>query len=203
MAELDGRTRLTMLPPTWAFYSGGTDRFAPLQQHRGILFPYQPDIVYSQPVNYNSYDITHTNYSVQAYRNTPNPMLQLTAQFSNVTEQEHEYMRAVIHFLRSVTKMFFGFGDVSAQAPTAGTPPPVLRFSSMGESQFKNVPVLVGNFSTTYDSTVDLKQGPGGYMPVMQTIAIDLLVQQTPDRQKKNFSMRGYKNGQLYREGFV
>lgn len=203
MAELDGRTRLTMMPATWGFYSGGTDRFSPLQQHRGIMFPYQPDIVYGQQVNYNGYDLAHTNYTVQAYRNTPSPTIQVTAQFSNVTEQEHEYMRAVIHFLRVVTKSFFGFGDVSEQAPTAGTPPPILRFSAMGESQFKNIPVLVGTFTTTYDSSVDLKFGPGGYMPVMQTIGIDLIVQQTPDRQKKNFSMRGLKNGQLYREGFI
>ena len=203
MIKAENRAMLQLKPGAVGTYITGNPLLAPLQPHRGIMFPYQPDIVYSQSVNYNGYDLVHTNYTVQAYRNTPSPQIQLTAQFSNVTEQEHEYMRAVIHFLRVVTKSFFGFGDVSEQAPTAGTPPPILRFSSMGESQFKNIPVLVGTFSTTYDSTVDLKFGPGGHMPAMQTIAIDLIVQQTPDRQKKDFSMRGYKNGQLYREGFV
>ena len=52
--------------------------------------------------------------------------------------------------------MFFGKKDVD-QRPTAGTPPPVLRFSAFGEKQFHNIPVVLESFSTTYDSNVDLK----------------------------------------------
>ena len=34
--------------------------------------------------------------------------------------------------------MFFGLNQTS---PTAGTPPPVLEFSTFGDKQFNNIPV--------------------------------------------------------------
>ena len=81
---------------------------SPLNQERGIMFPIQPDITYSQSVAYTPYDLTHTNYTFNAYRNTPSPDIQLTCQFARVTDDEARYTYAVLHFLRSVSKMFFG-----------------------------------------------------------------------------------------------
>jgi len=168
----------------------------------GIVFPYQPDITYQQSVNYSSYDLVHTNYSYNSYRNTPSPSIQLMAQFSSVTEGEAAYTLAVLHFLRSVTKMWFGLGDVS-NTPTAGTPPPVLRFSSFGSQQFSDVRCVVANFSTTYDSNVDLKDYGGQQVPTIMTFAIDLLVQNTPDRQKKVYSTSSFVRGSAYTQGFI
>ena len=173
-----------------------------LRRHRGILFPYQPDITYSASVAYAPYDLTHTNYTFQAYRNTPSPTLQMTTQFASVTDEEGRYTLGVLHFLRSVTKMFFGKQDVG-QSPTAGTPPPVLRFSAFGEKQFFNIPVVLSDFSTTYDSGVDLKDVNGTQVPTIMNIFIGMTMQQNPDRQKEKYSTHSFINGSMYKEGFI
>lgn len=174
---------------------------SPLNQERGIMFPIQPDITYSQSVAYTPYDLTHTNYTFNAYRNTPSPDIQLTCQFASVTDDEARYTYAVLHFLRSVSKMFFGKNQSS---PVAGTPPPVLEFSAFGTQQFNRIPVIVSQFSTTYDSNVDLKLFDGDtQIPVMMNMFIQLTVQQNPDRQKNNFTTNDFISGRLYQDGFI
>jgi hypothetical protein len=198
MAVADSnRARLTAL--SGLYFAGPA---AVLQRTSGVVFPNQPDIVYNQSVNYTPYNLTHTNYTTYAYANTPSPTLQLTAQFSNVTAEEHSYTQGVIHFLRSVTKMFYGLGDVSS-TPTAGTPPPVLRFSSFGTNQFSMVPVVVGNVSIPYQSDTDLVEHNGIALPALQTIALDLLVTVNPAKQKRQFSKTQFVSGSLYGGGFI
>lgn len=193
----NSRTRLISL--SGLYFAGPAEK---LQRTSGIVFPNQPDIVYNQSVNYTPYNLTHTNYTTYAYGNTPSPTIQITAQFSNVTQEEHEYTQGVIHFLRSVTKMFYGLGDVSS-TPTAGTPPPVLRFSSFGSTQFNNVPVVVGNVSIPYQSDTDLVELNDISLPAIQTIALDLLVTVNPAKQKTQFSKTEFVRGSLYNGGFI
>jgi hypothetical protein len=191
------RTRLISLSDL--YFAGPA---AALQATRGIVFANQPDIVYNQSVSYTPYNLTHTNYTTYAYAGTPSPTIQITAQFSNVTEEEHLYTQGVIHFLRSVTKMFYGLGDIG-QTPVAGTPPPVLRFSSFGSNQFNNVPVVVGNVSIPYQSDTDLIEVNGQALPALQTIALDLLITVNPAKQKLQFSKHSFINGQSYSGGFI
>ena len=193
----NSRARLTAL--TGLYFAGPA---AALQRTSGVVFPNQPDIVYNQSVNYTPYNLTHTNYTTHAYSGTPSPTLQVTAQFSNVTIEEHNYTQGVIHFLRSVTKMFYGLGDLN-QVPTAGTPPPVLRFSAFGETQFNQVPVLVGNVSIPYQSDTDLVEHNGVSLPAIQTIALDLLVTVNPAKQKALYSTHQFINGSGYKNGFI
>ena len=178
-----------------------------LKRTGGLVFPIQPDIVYQQMVSYTPYNLTHTNYTSHAYGGTPSPSIQVTAQFSNVTQEEHEYTQGVIHFLRSVTKMFYGIDDVD-KTPVAGTPPPKLRFSSFGSNQFKLVPVYVGSVSIPYQSDTDLveiidQNGNPQALPAIQTISLDLLVSVNPSSQKRDFSKHKFINGSLYSEGFI
>ena len=173
-----------------------------LTEHRGIMFPNQPSITYNQSVNYSPYELVHTNYTVQAYRNTPSPTISLTADFAQVTEEEHTYLQGVIHFLRSVTKMYYGKNE--GANPRAGTPPPVLRFSAFGTNIFSNVPVIITDFSLTFDNMVDLKTSANGQsLPTMQQITMTLMVQQSPARQKNDFSLAGFISGSLYGGGFI
>lgn len=178
-----------------------------LKRTGGLVFPIQPDIVYQQSVNYTQYNLTHTNYTSHAYAGTPSPTIQITAQFSNVTREEHEYTQGVIHYLRSVTKMFYGFGDQN-QDPVAGTPPPKLRFSTFGSNQFNKVPVYVGSVSIPYQSDTDLveiidQNGNPQALPAIQTISLDLLVSVNPSSQKRDFSKHRFINGSLYSKGFI
>ncbi len=195
----ENRAKLLLKPGNNVPYFNGPA--SPLGTHRGILFPYQPDITYQQSVTYSPYDMAHTNYTFNAYRNTPSPSIQLNAQFASVTDEEGEYTLGVIHFLRSITKMFFGKNQVN---PVAGTPPPVLEFSAFGTEQFYKIPVVVGSFSVNFDSNVDLKLFKGGQqVPVMQNIFIDLIVQQNPDRQKREFTTSNFISGNAYKQGFI
>lgn len=181
------------------YYAGPA---AVLRDTGGLVFPVQPDIVYNQSVNYSQYNLTHTNYTTHAYAGTPSPTIQITAQFSNVTRDEHLYTQGVIHFLRSVTKMFYGIQDTTT-SPIAGTPPPKLRFSSFGSNQFNNVPVFVGNVSIPYQSDTDLVEVNGQALPAVQTIALDLLVSVNLAKQKREFSKHQFINGKLYGQGFI
>ena len=200
--KADNRAMLQLKPGAMGTYITGNDLLRPLQPHRGIMFPYQPDITFSQSVNYSPYDMAHTNYTFNAYRNTPSPSIQMNAQFASVTQEEGQYTLACIHFLRSVTKMFFGINDL-AGSPKAGTPPPVLTFSAFGPQSFNMVPVVVESFSTNYDSQTDLKDIDGTNLPVLMNMFIGLSVQQNPDRQKNVYSTSGFINGSMYKEGFI
>jgi|TARA_B100001094_G_C17901960_1_gene656910 hypothetical protein len=195
----ENRAKLTLKRSAPGIYFNGPA--SPLRQHNGILFPYQPDITYQQSVAYSQYDMVHTNYTFNAYRNTPSPSIQMNAQFASVTEEEGAYTLGVIHFLRSISKMFSGLNQ---SFPTAGTPPPVLEFSAFGTEQFYKIPVVVTAFSVNFDSNVDLKLFKGGQqLPVLQNMFIDLSVQQNPDRQKRKFTTNSFIGGQAYKDGFI
>jgi hypothetical protein len=192
------RARLEMSGSSTFYFQGPA---AKLETTNGIVFANQPDIVYGQSVNQSPVSLTHTNYTTYAYGGTPSPTIQVTAQFSNVTQEEHEYTQGVIHFLRSVTKMYYGLNE-SGPVP-AGTPPPVLKFSAFGSNQFNNVPVLVGSFNVPFQSDTDLVEVGGQALPALQTIALDLLVTVNPAKQKKDFSKAQFVTGSLYSKGFI
>jgi hypothetical protein len=195
----ENRAMLTTGSPN--YYSGSNNPARILAPHRGIMFPNQPSITYNQSVNYSPYELVHTNYTVQAYRNTPSPTISLTADFAQVTDEEHAYLQGVIHFLRSVTKMYYGKNE--GNNPRAGTPPPVLRFSAYGNNIFSNIPVIITDFGLTFDNMVDLKTFAGQSLPTMQQITMTLMVQQNPARQKNDFSLAGFVSGSLYGGGFI
>ena len=194
------RAKLEMSGGNTFYFQGPS---AKLEKTNGIVFSNQPDIVYGQGVNQSPVSLTHTNYTTYAYGGTPSPTIQVTAQFSNVTQEEHEYTQGVIHFLRSVTKMYYGKKEAEFGPVPAGTPPPVLKFSAFGSNQFNNVPVLVGSFNVPFQSDTDLVEVGGQALPALQTIALDLLVTVNPAKQKKDFSKAQFVKGSLYSQGFI
>jgi hypothetical protein len=179
------------------FYGPG----APLTQTRGILFPFTPNIAVTHQVEYSQYDLVHTNYQQNAYSKTRNPNIQITGVFAPQTPAEALYTVGVMHFLRVVTKMNFGYDDADA-----GTPPPVLEFSAYGAYNFHRVPVLVGSFSYVYEDGVDYIEvesaGQAIQIPSLMTIAMDLLPQYSPAKQN-SFSLNEFARGDGYRRGFI
>jgi hypothetical protein len=198
---ISSNNRVSLVATAPQYFQGPA---AALRPTGGIVFPNQPDVVYSQSVNYSPYELVHTNYTFNAYRNTPSPSIQVTAQFTQTTEDEHLYTQGVLHFLRSVTKMYYGFGDVGAPAGAeAGTPPPVLRFSGYGPTVFNAVPVLVATVSVPFQTDTDLIEVNGVALPTVLTVALDLMVQQSPAKQKQQFSKAAFLSGQAYGNGFI
>jgi hypothetical protein len=74
----------------------------------------------------------------------------ITGDFTAQNTVEANYMLAVIHFFRSMTKMFYG----QDQNPSRGVPPPLCYLSGYGPYQFDNHPVVITNF--TYNLPVDV-----------------------------------------------
>lgn len=167
----------------------------------GLLFPLTPTINYSQSVTYSPYDLIHTNYTFFSYRNTPSPSIQIQSTFTNTTDEEHRYTSGVLHFLRSVTKMWYGAGEDQG---IRGAPPPVLKFSAFGPQIFNNVDVFVSSVATFFDDNVDLITGTNGNaLPAVMNIAIDLSVTVSPKKQKEDFTTSGFISGSLYGRGFI
>ena len=167
-----------------------------IRNTNGLIFPYQPMISYSQSVSYSSYDMVHTNYTTHAYSNTPSPSIQISGQFTTTTQDEHKYTMAAIQFFRNITKMRYG------KSSEPGTPPPVCRFSGMGNKIFNNVPVLVGDFSTTFENSVDLVTFDSQSLPAMLTLTVSLMVHINPAKQKQ-FNINDLASGELYSKGFI
>jgi hypothetical protein len=131
--------------------SGGL--LAPLRNTNGLVFPYQPTITYQQDVNYSSVDLVHVNQELYAYTRTNAVKLTIQGQFTVQNQKEGIYAIACIHFLRTVTKMYFGASS------NPGTPPPVLLFDAYGKYMFNQLPVIVTSFSVGLPNDVD-------YVPV-------------------------------------
>ena len=122
----------------------------PLNVTDGVIFPYMPVINTTYHAAYNSYDLTHSNYRGYFYQNSYVGEVSLSAVFTAQDTKEAEYMLAVIHFFRSVTKMFYG-----QDTPGRGSPPPLVYLQGLGEYQFNLHPCLVSQFTYNLPNDVD------------------------------------------------
>ena len=153
VSSTDWRVKLSLAPGAQYLYNtaGPSDILAPLKATKGVIFPYTPNISIAYRANYDPADITHSNYKLFFYKNSAVDDISITCDFTAQDNGEADYMLAVIHFFKSVTKMFYG----SDNAPGAGTPPPLCYLSGLGQYQFNNHPLLVTNFQYTLPNDVD------------------------------------------------
>ncbi len=146
----DWRVRLQLAPgATYLYKDPVPGILAPLFQTDGVIFPYTPTIETSYSANYDKYDLTHSNYRGYFYKNSAVNDINIRGLFTAQDTAEAEYMLAVIHFFRSVTRMFYG------QDALRGAPPPLVYLSGFGEYQFSDHPCLVSSFSYSLPNEVD------------------------------------------------
>ena len=150
---IDWRVRISLAPSAPYFYNiaGQTDILWPLKATSGVVFPYTPNVSLSYNANYDVTEPTHSNYKIFSYRGSSVSDITITADFTAQNVAEATYLRAVIHFFRSASKMFYG----QDQSPKAGIPPPLLYLSGFGEYQFDNHPMVLSQFQYTLPSDVD------------------------------------------------
>jgi hypothetical protein len=142
----DWRVRLS-LPNNPAYTSSGLIR--PLMATNGLVFPYTPAIQVLHSASYQSMAPMHNNYPFLAYENSKIDALTITAPFYCEDANDAAYWVAVMHFLKSVTKMSMG-KDVNA-----GAPPPILKLNGYGDYVFKDVPVVVTSFTMDLPNDAD------------------------------------------------
>jgi len=154
--DRDWRVRLSLAPNATYLYKA-TDRagqpgsgiLAPLARTNGVIFPYTPRITSIYEATYNEYNLTHSNYRGFFYQGSKVGDITIEATFTAQDTAEAEYLLAVIHFFRSVTKMFYG------QDPTRGTPPPLVYLSGYGEFQYNQHSCVVASFNYNLPNDVD------------------------------------------------
>ena len=150
---LDWRVKLSLAAKSNYLYraTGNAGILAPLLATGGIVFPYTPSIQVTYAAHYDTTEITHSNYKIFQYKSSSVDSINITCDFTAQDTYEANYLLAVIHFLRSVTKMFYGNDNL----PTNGTPPPLCYLTGMGEYQFNNHPLAIGSFTMNLPNDVD------------------------------------------------
>ncbi len=139
----DWRVRLSLAPSAGYLYKAQNPGIlGPLQKTDGVIFPYIPQIQVTYAAHYDPADLTHSNYKIFQYKNSSVDQLSITCDFTAQDTEEANYMLAVIHFFRSVTKMFYGQDEI----PKPGTPPPLCYLSGMGDFQFDRHPLAISSF---------------------------------------------------------
>jgi hypothetical protein len=152
----DWRVRLQLAPGATYLYNapsneqgGGPGILWPLKQTDGVIFPYTPKIMMNYKADYEPQVLTHSNYKGYFYKGSYADQVSLSATFTAQDTSEAQYLLAVIHFFRAVTKMFYG------QDPNRGAPPPLVYLTGLGEYQFTQHPCVVANFNYSLPSDVD------------------------------------------------
>ena len=148
----DWRVRLSLAPSAGYLYKAQNPGIlAPLQKTDGVIFPYLPQIQVTYAAHYDPSELTHSNYKIFQYKNSSVDQVSITCDFTAQDTEEANYMLAVIHFFRSVTKMFYG----QDQIPKPGTPPPLCYLSGMGDFQFDRHPLAISSFNYSLPNDVD------------------------------------------------
>ena len=142
----DWRVRLSMAK--WTSFRG-SPVLKPLKDAGGLIFPYTPKINISSAATYGTIPTIHTNYTFQNFRSSDPGTISITAPMYVSDSAEGLYWIAMVHYLRSLTKMFTG------NDPKAGNPPPVIMLNGYGNYVFKNVPVIVKTMTVSLENTCD------------------------------------------------
>jgi hypothetical protein len=252
----DWRLRLQLAPSSNYLYNASPPGIlGPLAPTNGVIFPYTPQLNTSYRANYEQYDLVHSNYRGVYYKNSRVDDLSIRGVFTAQDTREADYLLAVIHFFRSVTKMFYGKDE------QRGSPPPLVYLSGYGMNQFYGHPCVVTSFQYNLPDNVDYiratsvnnygtdllsRRTPGkaagaaglgatgnrilnaglerffpaakpapdpvvasvnntqlaNYVPTKMEIDITLIPVQTRSQVSKQFSLKGFANGDLIKGGF-
>ena len=193
MAGVTNKASLVMKQKGKPFFQFGIQQ--PLAEAGGIIFPLTPTIQMSHSANYGTYDVAGSIAQQNYYMNTPNPSMSVTAMFPANTIEEARYSLAALNFLKTCTKSDFGAQSIT----TAGTPPPILKFSCYGTVHAKNVPVVLRNFTYTLPEDTDYVEvdinGEKHSVPTLLLVSVELVPQQVPKRIKDSFNIRTFASG--------
>lgn len=153
-ASSDWRVRIH-LPDIPSF--SNSDILQPLRNsNKSMVFPTTPVITVSNTANYTSIAPTHSNYPFPAYQSSQVEDITITCEWPVENEADGKYWIASVHFLRSITKMFYG------DSPNRGAPPPIVYLSGYGDFVFNRVPVVAKIFTMDLQNNYDYIKVPIG-----------------------------------------
>jgi hypothetical protein len=148
-----------------------------------FVFPYTPTISISGGAQYEEVPITHQNYSFFAYQNSKAENITVSGTFFVEDASQAPAWTQAVNFLRASTKMF-----------PDGNPPIILKFNAYGDYVFKDVPVVVKNYSIDLPNSVDYIQAGNNHVPIKSTFSVTL--QPIYSREKvKTFNLGSFLAG--------
>jgi len=156
-----------------------------------VIFPYTPEINLTHNANYQQMNPTHSNYDYLFYQNSAVSEISINGIFTARNAEDADYVIAVQHFFRSITKMFYGNDDI------AGLPPVVCRLEGHGHLQFSSVPIVITGFTTSLPSDVDYVSASVGVarVPTSQTLQITGKPLYSRNRLTNEFSLTKFASG--------
>jgi hypothetical protein len=181
---------------------------SPLRESgNAMVFPTTPTVNIIHSASYNALQPIHTNYPFQIYQSSQVEDITITCDFPVENESDGRYWIAAVHFLRSVTKMFYG------KSSNKGSPPPLVHLSGYGDFVFNRVPCVVKMFTVDLQKDIDYiqvpigagvnlgsqferKNVPGGYtyVPTLSFISVTLGPTYSRDQTRK-FSLDTFVKG--------
>ena len=180
-------------------FIGQSDIFQPLNNTGGVLFPYTPQIQVTHKASYEMMNLVHTNYTTPAYQHSSVDNISIQGQFTANYPAEAEYVVAMLHFFRTVTKMFYG------QDQLAGTPPPVLFLDGYGPYTFDHIPIVITSFDYSLPNDVDYISCTilGDKQKVPTTLSVNISCIPTYSRNKisNQFGLVNFSQGALLSDG--
>lgn len=210
--ENDWRIRISLQPSLAKyFYSDPSNLLLnKLQATSGVIFPYTPQIQVTHTARYNPTLLTHSNYASHFYEGSEVQAINITGDFTVQNWDEGQYLLAVIHFFRSVTKMFYGRDSF------AGAPPPLVFLNGYGTVYFPNVSCVVTQFTHTMPSDSDYVEVPIGVqkgavagnainltnlptvrLPIASQLSVSLQPVYSRTNVAQNFSLQSFARGQF------
>jgi hypothetical protein len=184
----DWRVKLRLAPNANYLYAAADPGILKPLAGVGVIFPYTPTINTTYKSTYSSSELTHSNYKGYFYQSSAVEPITLSCPFTAQSTTEAEYLLAVIHFFKSVTKMFYG------QDAQRGTPPPLVYLTGLGQFQFNEHPCLVQSFVYDLPADVDYIRA---YSPNVNNSSM------LPQRQSNNASTIGTTWGNGVLGGFL
>ena len=217
--QKDWRVRLTLPAQSNlrdVLLSGEITR--PLRDSNGIFWPLTPSMIIQHSANYNALSQTHSNYPFQAYQNSQVDQMNIIGEFPVQNQDDAKYWVAVVNFLRTASKMFFGNDDGDG---LKGNPPPILHLTGYGDHMFNKVPVVIQSFNIElrgdidyistqqsnvyskqidHDLSYDYANEDATWAPTLSNISCQLQPIYSRD-SVKNFSMQKFVRGELNGKG--
>jgi hypothetical protein len=200
--ENDWRVRLTVPNPYISI--GGPLIQRLIDTNNSMVFPFTPSVIMMHSANYNSLQPVHTNYPYQIYENSTVNAIQITGDFYVENSDDAEYWLASMHFLRSITKMFYG-----ESSSNAGAPPPLSRLNGYGDYVFKDVPCVIRMFQVELAQDIDYIKCdiPGGgtaFVPSHSIVTVEVMPTYSRDTIRQ-FSLDDFVSGALIGDskGFI
>ena len=146
----DWAVKISVTDAVYGDLMGGAPLFpASFQKYKGIRFPVTPFINMSHTAAYDARSVIHNNYPYYAYQNSQVDQMTIAGSFPVQTQADGLNWMASLHFLRTVTKMYYGGGN------NQGNPPPVCRLNGYGDYIYKDVPIVITNFTVELREQVD------------------------------------------------